>query len=54
MTVGGLAGLVVAADKSLATLPIAATMVGTMVGTVPASLLMGRIGRRRGGRLLSA
>lgn len=48
MTVGGLAGLIVAADKSLATLPIAATMVGTMVGTVPASLLMGRIGRRAG------
>ncbi len=48
MTVGGLAGLIVAADKSLATLPIAATMVGTMAGTVPASLLMGRIGRRAG------
>jgi MFS family permease len=48
MTVGGLAGLVVAADKSLATLPIAAVMVGTMAGTVPASLLMGRIGRRAG------
>lgn len=48
MTVGGLAGLIVSADKSLATLPISATMVGTMVGTVPASLLMGRIGRRAG------
>jgi MFS family permease len=48
MTVGGLAGLLVAADKSLATLPIAAAMVGTMLGTVPASLLMGRIGRRTG------
>lgn len=48
MTVGGLAGLIVAADKSLATLPIAAIMVGTMVATIPASLLMGRIGRRAG------
>lgn len=48
MTVGGLAGLILAADKSLATLPIAATMVGAMAGTVPASLLMGRIGRRAG------
>jgi len=48
MTVGGLAGLIVAADKSLATLPIAAVMVGAMLGTVPASLLMGRIGRRAG------
>ena len=48
MTVGGLAGLSVAADKSLATLPIATVMVGAMLGTVPASLLMGLIGRRTG------
>jgi len=48
MTIGGLAGLIVAADQSLATLPIAAIMLGTMAGTIPASLLMGRIGRRAG------
>ena len=34
------------ADKSLATLPITAFVVGTACGTVPAALLMRRIGRR--------
>ena len=36
------------ADKSLATLPIFLTHAGIMTGTIPASLLMGRIGRRGG------
>ncbi len=57
MTVGGLAGLILASDKSLATLPIASMMVGTALATIPASLLMGRIGRRAGfviGALLGA
>ena len=36
------------ADKSLATLPIFLTHAGIMVTTIPASLLMGRIGRRDG------
>jgi MFS family permease len=36
------------ADKSLATLPIFLTHAGIMVTTIPASLLMGRIGRRAG------
>ena len=36
------------ADKSLATLPIFLTHAGIMAGTIPASLLMGRIGRRNG------
>lgn len=35
-------------DKSLATLPIAVQMVATLACSVPASLLMGRIGRRAG------
>jgi MFS family permease len=48
MTVGGLAGYAIAADKSLATLPVAAMMVGTMLATMPASLMMGRFGRRAG------
>jgi MFS family permease len=48
MTIGGLAGHALAADKSLATLPVAAMMVGTMLATVPASLMMGRFGRRAG------
>jgi MFS family permease len=36
------------ADKSLATLPIFITHAGIMLGTIPASLLMNRIGRRSG------
>ncbi|NJO23031.1 MAG: MFS transporter [Sphingomonadales bacterium] len=36
------------ADKSLATLPIFLNHVGIMITTIPASLLMGRIGRRAG------
>jgi MFS family permease len=36
------------ADKSLTTLPITAFVVGTACGTVPAALLMRRIGRRAG------
>ena len=48
MTVGGLAGYLLAADKSLATLPIAAMMAGTALATIPASMFMGRFGRRAG------
>jgi MFS family permease len=48
ITAGGLAGYILAPDKSLATLPISAWMVGTMVTTIPASLFMGRFGRRAG------
>jgi len=36
------------ADKSLATLPVALQMIATLAASVPASLLMGRIGRRAG------
>ena len=36
------------AEKSLATLPLTAFVVGTACGTVPAALLMRRIGRRAG------
>jgi MFS family permease len=35
-------------DKSLATLPLVLVHVGVMATTIPASLLMARIGRRRG------
>lgn len=44
-------------DRSLATLPITAFVVGTACGTVPAALLMRRVGRRPGfiaGLLISA
>jgi len=37
-----------AADKALSTLPVALQMSGTMLATVPAALLMARIGRRPG------
>lgn len=47
-TIGTLAGHALAADKSLATLPATAMVVGTAVGTIPASLLMRRAGRRLG------
>jgi MFS family permease len=57
ITAGGLAGYMLAPDKALATLPISMWMVGTMLVTIPASLLMGRFGRKFGftiGALLGA
>jgi MFS family permease len=46
---GGLAGsYLLGADKSLATLPVSAYTVGVAAGSVPAALLMRRIGRRLG------
>ncbi len=44
----GLAGFALASDKSLATLPVTAYIVGAALTTMPASLLMRRIGRRAG------
>lgn len=44
----GLAGYALAADKALATLPITAYIVGAALTTLPASLLMRRLGRRTG------
>ena len=57
MTVGGLAGGLIAPSPQLATAPIAAMFLGTAVATFPASLWMARVGRRRGfvtGALLGA
>lgn len=48
ITGGALAAHMLAPDKSLATLPISFLMIGTMITTIPASLLMGRFGRRPG------
>lgn len=45
---GGLVGFQLAIDKSLATLPISAVILGTAVMTIPASLFMRRVGRRAG------
>jgi predicted MFS family arabinose efflux permease len=47
-TVGSLAGHALASDKALATLPATAVVVGTALGTIPASLLMRRAGRQLG------
>jgi MFS family permease len=48
MTLAGILGSVLAPDKGLATLPIAAMVVGTAIASLPASFLMRRIGRRAG------
>jgi predicted MFS family arabinose efflux permease len=48
ITVSALAGHLLAADKSLATLPLALQWTATMATTIPASLLMRRFGRRFG------
>lgn len=48
VTVAALIGYALATDKALATLPLAVRQVATMVATIPASLLMQRMGRRGG------
>ncbi len=48
MTISALAGYMLAPDASLATLPLALQHTAIMAATVPASLLMKRIGRRAG------
>lgn len=46
--VTGLAGYALAADKSLATVPLTCYVIGSAMTTIPASLLMNSIGRRGG------
>lgn len=48
MTVSAIVGTMIAADKTLATLPLAFQMTAMMVTTIPASLAMKRFGRRAG------
>ncbi|WP_374652994.1 MFS transporter [Dongia sp.] len=48
MTIGGLAGGLIAPRPELATMPIAAMFLGTAVATFPASMWMARTGRRAG------
>ena len=48
MTLAGILGGMLSADRGLATLPIAAMVVGTALSSIPASLLMRRLGRRLG------
>jgi MFS family permease len=46
--VGSLAGYALASDKALATLPSTMSVIGTALSTIPASMLMKRVGRRLG------
>jgi predicted MFS family arabinose efflux permease len=48
VAVAALSGHLLASDKSLATLPLALQWTATMATTVPASLIMRRLGRRTG------
>lgn len=48
ISTSGLVGLMIAPRPALATVPIACQFLGTMLTTMPASLLMARIGRRAG------
>jgi len=48
MTISALAGKMLAGDPALATVPMAVQFLVTMMSTVPASLLMGRVGRKIG------
>ncbi|KZD09836.1 MFS transporter [Oceanibaculum pacificum] len=48
MTVSAIVGTMIAHDKSLATLPLALQLTATMLTTLPASMLMKRLGRRPG------
>jgi len=48
VTTSALVGLALAADSSFATLPLALQFMATMLASIPASLLMDRLGRRTG------
>jgi MFS family permease len=48
ITTSALVGFALAEDKSLATLPLAAQFIATMFTSIPAALLMERIGRKPG------
>ena len=48
VTVNGLAGLALAPDKALATLPVSLYFVGSALTTIPLSFMMKRYGRRAG------
>jgi MFS family permease len=47
-TTSAIIGNMLAANKALSTVPVALQMTGMMCATIPAALLMGRIGRRGG------
>jgi len=51
IAVSGLAGLALASAPSLATLPVTCFVLGSAITSIPASLLMGIVGRRAGFQL---
>jgi MFS family permease len=48
ITIAALVGSMLAPDRSLATLPVSAMILGTVAAAIPAAMLMRRIGRRAG------
>jgi MFS family permease len=48
MALAAILGAMLAADKALATLPVAAMVIGTAIASLPAAMLMRRHGRRPG------
>jgi MFS family permease len=48
ISMGGLVGQTLSTDKSLATLPVSLLQLGLATGTIPAAMLMRRLGRRTG------
>tara|TARA_R110002074_G_scaffold349634_1_gene520331 strand:+ start:116669 stop:117862 length:1194 start_codon:yes stop_codon:yes gene_type:complete len=48
VTCSALVGFELASDKSLATLPLAVMFIATMAGTIPASYLLEKLGRKKG------
>lgn len=48
ITIGALVGGLLAPDQSLATMPIAAIVLGTVVASIPSAVFMRRVGRRTG------
>lgn len=48
MTLAAILGSLLAPDRSLATLPVAAMVIGTALASLPAAMLMRRLGRRVG------
>ena len=53
MTISALVGLSLADDKSLSTLPLSFQFLGLMLTSIPASLFMGKYGRKAGFTLAS-
>ncbi len=48
VTLGGILGATLAPDPALATIPVSAMVIGVALMTIPATLVMRRLGRRRG------